>query len=71
MDLPAIARTDMETVMDILSYEVVAHETAFLHDHSAGVSFDQLLGQMSGTLRHRFEKAFISGGQNAVPQQSG
>jgi mandelamide amidase len=67
VDLPEVIWSDMETVMDILSYEVVANETAFLRDQSTGVSFDQLISQMSAPLRLRFEKAFIAGGQNAVP----
>ena len=69
VDLPELLRSDLETVMDILSYEVVANETAFLRDQSTGVSFDQLLGQMSAPLHSRFEKAFIAGGQNAVPKE--
>ena len=68
VDLPEILRSDMETVIDILSYEVVANETAFLRDQSTGVSFDQLLTQMSAPLRLRFENSFIAGRQNAVPK---
>ena len=69
MDLPEILRFDMDTVMDILSYEVVANETAFLRDQSTGTSFNQMLSQMSAPLRLRFEKAFIAGGQNALPKE--
>jgi indoleacetamide hydrolase len=69
VDVPEIIRSDMETVMDILSYEVVANETAYLRDQSTGVSFDQLRRQMSAPLRSRFETAFIAGGTNSVPEE--
>jgi hypothetical protein len=59
--MPEVIRSDIETVMDILSYEIVANETAFLRDQSSGVGFDQLLSQMSAPLRLRFEKASIAG----------
>jgi Asp-tRNA(Asn)/Glu-tRNA(Gln) amidotransferase A subunit family amidase len=69
VNVPEVIQSDMETVMDILSYEVVANETAFLHDQSAGVSFEQLFSQMSAPLRSRFETAFMAGGKNAVPEE--
>ena len=69
VDIPEIIRADFATVMDILSYEVVANETAYLRDQSTGVSFDQLLTQMSSPLRSRFEAAFLAGGRNSVPEE--
>jgi Asp-tRNA(Asn)/Glu-tRNA(Gln) amidotransferase A subunit family amidase len=66
-DLPAPFKSDVATTMDILSYEVVAAETAYLHEYS-GVDFGQLLAQVGAPLRKRFDTLFLPGGASAVTQ---
>jgi Asp-tRNA(Asn)/Glu-tRNA(Gln) amidotransferase A subunit family amidase len=68
-DLPAPFKSDVATAMDILCYEVVAAETAYLREYSAGVEFEQLLAQVGAPLRKRFDTLFLAGGTNAVTQQ--
>ena len=69
VDVPELIRSDFATVMDILSFEVVANETAYLREQSTGVSFDQMLSQMSAPLRSRFESAFVAGSTNSVTEE--
>jgi mandelamide amidase len=64
-DLPAAFKSDVATTMDILCYEVVAAETAYLHEYS-GVDFGQLLAQVGAPLRKRFDTLFLPGGASAV-----
>jgi indoleacetamide hydrolase len=69
VDIPEILRTDLATVMDVLSYEVVSNETVYLRDQSTGVSFEQMLAQMSAPLHSRFTTTFVAGSKNAVPEE--
>ena len=55
--------------MDILCYEVVAAEKAYLREYARGVDFEQLLAQVGAPLRHRFDTQFIAGGANAVSNE--
>jgi indoleacetamide hydrolase len=68
-DLPTPLKSDLATTMDILSYEVVAAEKAYLRDYSTGVDFEQLLAQVGAPLRKRFDTLFIAGGENAVTHE--
>jgi indoleacetamide hydrolase len=67
-DLPAPLRSDLATTMDILSYEVVAAEKAYLREYS-GVDFEQLLAQIGAPLRMRFDTLFLAGAANAVTHE--
>jgi Asp-tRNA(Asn)/Glu-tRNA(Gln) amidotransferase A subunit family amidase len=67
-DLPAPFKSDIATTMDILSYEVVAAETAYLREYS-GVDFGQLLAQVGAPLRKRFDTLFLPGGADAVTRE--
>lgn len=67
-DLPAPLRSDLATTMDILSYEVVAAEKAYLREYS-GVDFEQLLAQVGAPLRMRFDTLFLAGAANAVTHE--
>jgi Asp-tRNA(Asn)/Glu-tRNA(Gln) amidotransferase A subunit family amidase len=67
-DLPAAFKCDLATTMDILSYEVVAAEKAYLREYS-GVDFEQLLAQVGAPLRKRFDTLFLAGGTSAVTHE--
>jgi mandelamide amidase len=67
-DLPAALHADLTITMDILCYEVVAAEKAYLREYS-GVDFEQLLAQVGAPLRKRFDTLFLAGGANAVTHE--
>ncbi len=68
-DLPAPLHSDLATTMDILCYEVVAAEKAYLRQCSTEIDFGQLLAQVGEPLRKRFETLFLAGGTNAVTHE--
>ena len=68
VDVPEVVKSDLATVIDILSYEVTTNEANFLRNQAAGVSFEQMLTKMSAALRSRFEREFIAGGVDSVPE---
>jgi len=68
-ELPAPLHSDLAITMDILCYEVVAAEKAYLREYARGVDFEQLLAQVGAPLRKRFDTLFIAGGANAVTHE--
>jgi mandelamide amidase len=65
--LPGELKDDLSTVMDILSYEVVANETGFLRDQETGVTFQQMYEELSAPLRSRFDESFLEGSRHPIP----
>lgn len=68
-DLPAPLHSDLAITMDILCYEVVAAEKAYLREYATAVDFEHMLAEVGAPLRHRFETLFIAGGANAVSDE--
>ncbi len=68
-DLPPPLHSDLARTMDILCYEVVAAEKAYLRQYATGIDFERMLAQVGIPLRHRFDTQFIAGGANAVTHE--
>ncbi len=68
-DLPAPLHSDFAITMDILCYEVVAAEQAYMREYSTGVDLAQLLAQAGAPLRKRFDTLFLAGGASAVTHE--
>jgi mandelamide amidase len=68
-DLPAPLHADLAITMDILCYEVVAAEKAYLREYARGVDFEQLLAQVGAPLRKRFDTLFLEAAVNAVTHE--
>jgi len=66
VDFPDVLKSALTIAADIISFEVIANESAFLAKYDPAISFAQFEAQISPIIRKRFISAFTAGSPNAV-----
>jgi mandelamide amidase len=66
VDFPDVLKTALAIAADIISFEVIANESAFLAKYDPAITFAEFEAQISPAIRKRFTSAFTPGSPNAV-----
>jgi mandelamide amidase len=69
-DVPALLKEAWTIAVAVISYEVIANESAYLAKYDSGLSFADFKQQISPPIRNRFDTAFTPGAAEALrPEQ--